>query len=220
MKKEDIHWADWHRILIGDAPTEFLLEVLLRTLLIYFVLIMCLRLMGKRMGGQLTISELAVMLTLGAIICVTMQLPDKGLLTGIVVLLSALWFQRGITFLGVKNAKIEQVLQGKEVILVKDGIIQVDQLAKESISRQQLYAVLRSQQIFNLGEVERVYLEACGLFSVYKFESPRNGLPIFPPIDTTIQSNQAHSTTVKICKVCGQETAMTTTTCTNCKHKF
>ena len=80
MKKEEIHRGDWHRILIGTAPTEFLLEVLIRTIIIYLFLLVTLRLMGKRMGGQLTISELAVMLTLGAIVSVAMQIPEKGLL--------------------------------------------------------------------------------------------------------------------------------------------
>jgi hypothetical protein len=51
MKKEDIIPWDWQRILFGQAPPEFLLEVLMRTSIIYIALLIIVRLMGKRMGG-------------------------------------------------------------------------------------------------------------------------------------------------------------------------
>jgi len=60
MKKEDIFLDDWQRILTGEAPTIFMAEVLLRTVVIYLMLLIILRLREKRMTGQLTISEMAV----------------------------------------------------------------------------------------------------------------------------------------------------------------
>ena len=183
MKKEEIHWGDWHRILMGTTPTEFLLEVLIRTIIIYLFLLITLRLMGKRMGGQLTISELAVMLTLGAIVSVPMQIPDKGLLQGVLVLFCAFAFQRGITYLAAKNHKIERFTQGSESLLIKDGVMLATELNRTKISREQLLAVLRNQNIYNLGEVQRVYLEACGIFSVFKYEQAKPGLSLLPPAD-------------------------------------
>ena len=55
MKKEDIIPGDFYRILFGETPAIFLFEVLLRTLLLYIALLVVVRVMGKRMGGQLTI---------------------------------------------------------------------------------------------------------------------------------------------------------------------
>ena len=51
MKKEEIEPWDWPRILFGQAPPEFLVEVLMRTLIVYLALQVVVRLMGKRMGG-------------------------------------------------------------------------------------------------------------------------------------------------------------------------
>ena len=203
MKKEEIHWGDWYRILIGSAPETFLLEVLLRTVCMYLILLVVLRLMGKRMGGQLTISELAVMLTLGAIICVPMQIPDRGILQGALVLVCALVFQRGLTLAGFNSSSLEKIMQGTEIILVKNGVIQVDQLNKANISRQQLYAILRSQNIFNLGEVERIYLEACGLFSVFRFTEAQPGLAISPDNDHAI-IDDFKTQDFLVCASCGQ----------------
>jgi uncharacterized membrane protein YcaP (DUF421 family) len=208
MKKEDIHWDDWQRILIGAAPAEFLIEVFIRTVVMYLVLLVVLRLMGKRMGGQLTISELAVMVTLGAIICVPMQIPDKGIVQGIFVMLCALVFQRSWSYLGFRSSKWENIIQGTEAVLVKDGVIVVEELEKANISRQQLYGILRSQDIYNLGDVERIYVEACGIFSVFKSEPPRAGLSLFPPEDDHVHEVQiTPKEDVYVCRMCGQTAA-------------
>lgn len=201
MKKEEIHLTDWHRILIGNAPAEFLLEVIIRTVVIYLFLLLTLRLMGKRMGGQLTISELAVMLTLGAIVTVPMQLPDKGVLQGILVLFCALIFQRGYSYLSVINSKIERLAQGKGSLLVKDGVLQTKELKAINISKEQLLATLRSQQIYNLGEIRRVYLEACGIFSVFKFPEARPGLLLLPYQER--METEFSFLDSQVCDVCG-----------------
>lgn len=89
------------RLLMGDAPWAFLLEIVLRTGAIYIVLFTVMRLMGKRMAAQLSISELAVMITLGAAIGVPLQTPAQGVLPAGILLVSALVFQRGGVILGV-----------------------------------------------------------------------------------------------------------------------
>jgi uncharacterized membrane protein YcaP (DUF421 family) len=219
MKKEEIHWGDWHRILVGPAPVEFLLEVLIRTMVMYLVLLVVLRLLGKRMGGQLTISELAVMLTLGAIISVSMQAQDKGLLQGILVLICALVFQRGINYLGLKSAKTERLTQGVESQVIKDGVIIVDQLEAMKISREQIMAVLRNQKIYNLGEVRRVYIEACGLFSIFKYREAKPGLSTLPPDDEAAGIELSAIDSVQICTRCGNQTKTgyeTNVICDNC----
>lgn len=218
MKKEEIHWLDWHRILMGSAPDQFILEVLIRTAVIYLFLLVILRLLGKRMGGQLTISELAVMLTLGAIISVPMQVPDKGLLQGIVVLICVLAFQRGIGYLGVKNTKIERITQGRECMLIKDGVMVASELRAMNISREQIIAVLRNQKVYNLGEVRRVYIEACGLFSVFKYPEARPGLSLLPPSDEA--AGEAFSTINKalLCENCGNPSRTENNTHNNCNN--
>lgn len=219
MKKEEIHWLDWHRILMGTAPEQFLLEVLIRTIIIYLFLLVILRLLGKRMGGQLTISELAVMLTLGAIISIPMQVPDKGLLQGFLVLLCALFFQRGINYLGVKSRKIERILQGEERLLVKNGTLFTDEIKSMKMSREQMFAVLRSEKIYNLGEVRRVYIEACGLFSIFKYPEARPGLSLLPPGDPGANSALTVDNEVMICGHCGNQPTKEemNSACKNCK---
>lgn len=204
MKKEDIHLWDINRILFGEAPHIFLVEVFIRTLLIHSLLLLAVRLMGKRMSGQLTISEIAVMLTLGAIVSPAMQSPGVGLLQGALILFLAFCFQRGLNFFEFKSRKLEKLNHGEIVMIVKDGIMMLDEMRHIKLSRQQLFAALRSEGIQNLGQVKRVYLESFGIFSIYKNEEPIAGLDIFPPDDEEIKAfSGTDENNQLVCASCG-----------------
>lgn len=147
MEKQEVKLNDIERILFGEAPPQFLIEVLIRTLIIFLALLVFLRLIGKRMGGVLTITELAVMLTLGAILSVPMQVADRGILQGIVILITVLLLQRGLNLLEFNRPKIERVTQGEVTMLVKDGTIKQGNSALSRISKQQLFSQLRQKNI-------------------------------------------------------------------------
>ena len=68
MKKEEIYFGDWKRLLLGNAPLKFLAEALIRTIIMYAILLLVLRVLGKRINVRLTITELAVIFTLGTIV--------------------------------------------------------------------------------------------------------------------------------------------------------
>jgi len=170
MDYEEVELWDWHRILIGDAPTIYLVEVLARTIIIYVALLVTINLMGKRMGGQLTLTEMAVMVTLGALVAVPMQIYDRGILMGLTALVVAVIFQRGFNWFGIKNTKFEKISQGEVSLLIKDGKFEEKQMKKARISQTQLKSILRNEQITHLSQVRRLYLEACGLFSIYTNE--------------------------------------------------
>jgi uncharacterized membrane protein YcaP (DUF421 family) len=204
MEKEEIHLWDVHRILFGDAPVQFLLEVVARTIIIYCILLIVIRLLGKRMSGQLTSVEMAVMLTLGAIVSVPMQDPARGLLQGILLLTLILIFQKSLSMWMTKNSKVEDLVQGKMLMLVKNGTLQLKEMQLVKISREQLFSVLRGQQVFNLGKVKRLYLEACGDFSTYKEINEKPGLSIMPEMDSSLERTQKKpKEDVNACSNCG-----------------
>lgn len=225
MDKSSFKLDDIKRILIGNAPPEFLIEVFIRTLLMYFLLLVIIRLLGKRMTGQLTITELAVMLTLGAIVAAPMQMPDRGILQGLLLLFCILFLQRSVTGWGVKNLKIEKLTQGELSILVKDGVMQLKEMDANRIPREQLFAEIRSHNIYQLGKIERLYLEACGLFSIYAAEKPRPGLSVLPPTDAEIHDLQqkVEEKFLMACASCGNTitTQQLNETCPVCgKHEW
>lgn len=210
MKKDQIHFEDWQRIILGNNPPEFLLEVLLRSVLILLAFLITVRLLGKRMNGQLTITEMAVMVSLGAIVSPVMQLPDRGIFLGVVILICALIFQRGITWLDFKSKRVEEITQGTESLLIADGVLQLDAMEAARISKQQVFAQLRSKKIYNVKQVARMYMEACGDFSIYTEEEEKPGLSTFPDTDPEVHSLQpAAEPAVAACMNCGNTVGLT-----------
>jgi uncharacterized membrane protein YcaP (DUF421 family) len=221
MKKEDIHLGDWQRLLFGDTPGVFAWEVVVRTVLIYLFFLVVMRMLGKRMSAQLTITELGVMIMLGGIVSVGMQIPNRGLLPVALLLLCVLFFQRGLNWLAFKSRKVEVALQGDLTLLAKDGVLQIKQLRTESISHNELFAQLRDQNIKHLGEVKRIYLEGDGNFSVFKQDPPVPGLSLLPAKDQKILAILAPADGQQVCLYCGQlaqPRSHSGKECPNCGH--
>jgi uncharacterized membrane protein YcaP (DUF421 family) len=160
------------------------------------------------------------MVTLGAIVSPAMQIPQLGVLMGIMILVCALIFQRGLNVAEFKSSKFEKISQGEVGLAVKDGIIQLEEMKRVKVSRQQLFSALRGQNVYNLGDVGRVYMEACGIFSVYRKDEPSPGLAIFPPTDDSINGySQQVLEDSRVCATCGNVTEDTDEThkCQNCQ---
>ena len=215
MKKEEIHLDDIQRILFGAAPPEFLIEVFARAVIMYLALVFIVRLLGKRTNAQLTITERSVFITLGAIIAMPMQGPPTGILVGIVILISIMIFQRSLTRTFFMSSKWEELIQGRIRLLVKDSVVDIDELQNLKISRQQLFEQLRNKDVRQLGELARVYLEACGNFTIYENEPVQPGLSVMPvDMDRVIERDPA----TLVCLHCGNKQADNNgPTCNNCK---
>lgn len=221
MKKEEIFLGDWQRILLGNAPWEFMLEVFIRTIIVYIAVLITWRILGKRMNAQLTITELAVMITLGGIASVPMQLPDRGILLGILGLACAVIFQRSINLFTFFSRKAETTIYGDVGLLVKDGILQLDQMDHYHISKEQVFAGLRSQKIQHLGEVKRAYLESSGLFSIFKQDNPHPGLSVFPEKDDQMHQDKPQDQAFAACLHCGKivrQSELKEKACPNCQE--
>lgn len=173
----------WQRLLIGDGPWSFLVEAVWRAAIIYLLLLFFMRLMGKRVAAQLTTNEMAVILMLGAAIGVPIQVSSQGVLPAVVVLATTLACQRGLSWFSSRNTRIETVSQGDVEVLVQDGRMRLDRLAKTRLSREMLASELRTRQIQHLGELRRVYIEASGGLSLIPYRDPQPGLSLCPDAD-------------------------------------
>ena len=162
------------------------------------------RQLGKRMAGELTVAEMVLMVTLGSSVAVAIQVPEGGVLLGFVVLTCALLFEKSISWLTIKSPGFETVSQGKATMLVKDGVLQLAQMKDTRITPQQIFTTLRGKDIYQLGKVERLYLEAGGKFSIYKVAGHAlPGLPIYPPEDKESEELQTKAEDTQACSTCG-----------------
>lgn len=221
MEKEEYLLTDWQRILIGTTPWEFMLEVFVRTVIIYLFLLIAMRLLGKRMTANISIFEMGVMIALGAIVSVPMQSHDRGIIPGVIILICIVVFQRSLSWINFKSRKIESVTQGKASLLIKDGVIDIDELSRSTLTHEQLFAQIRGKKLKHLGQVKRVYLEACGIFSIIEQDEPKPGLLILPSSDEKLFNDEERSDQYMSCKNCGfvEDAHNIERNCSNCNNK-
>ena len=204
MDTDDIKLGDLHRIFFGEAPNIFLLEVFFRTIIIYCILLVVLKFMGKRMSGKLTNTETAVMLMFGAIVSSGMQIPDRGLLESAFALALILVFQRGYTWLNYRSRPIERFTLGTTSLIVKNGIVQQGFMKKELLSLDELKRNLRSKDILHLGEVKRMYMETNGTFTIIPYKVAIPGLPVLPADKDLREMCYRTEKDTVVCDQCGK----------------
>jgi uncharacterized membrane protein YcaP (DUF421 family) len=108
-----------------------------------------------------------------------------------------------MNLLAFLNTKFEKFTQGQMSIVIKDGKLQLKELEKVSISREILFSKLRKKNIYQLGEIKRVYVESCGLMSIYKNKSTKPGLGILPYKDQNIWNEYQSKNGLFACTSCG-----------------
>ncbi|MDW8846307.1 DUF421 domain-containing protein [Erwinia sp. MMLR14_017] len=209
-----------HKWLIGEAPWSFTAEVLLRFIIIYLILLLVLRLMGRRFAGQLSIVDLAIMVMLGAAIGAPLQTPDKGILSTVVLLFTLLGCFRLLSLLSFCSHKVEVFTQGDVTMLVMDGRLALKHLHHAEFSRDRTLSELRSMGVQHLGEVRRAWLEPSGGVSLILYKQPRVGLWLLPGQDEDFSKRiaaegnfacghcgfvvQSHKDPQAECEYCGQ----------------
>ena len=216
MKKEDIIFSDWHRWVFGEAPPSFTFEVALRALVIFVAMLVIVRLLGRRMKGQMSVTELAVVLTLGAVIAGPMQIPTAGLLPSVAVLVALLFMHRLSNWLAYKSRRVELIEQGDTAVLLRDGCLDLPSMQRQGLSQEQLFGQLRNESIAQLGELRRVYFEANGRLSLYKLTEPQPGLSVLPPADAPPAARSGPAQDKQVCATCGYVAAPTDHAGGNC----
>jgi uncharacterized membrane protein YcaP (DUF421 family) len=214
--KNDIQQWDWERILIGEVPTAFLLEAVLRLTFVYLLLMVSMRLLGKKMASQMTRNETAAMVSLAAAIGVPVLSPDNGLLPALVIAIVVVLVAKSVLTSSARNEKIERLAQGRFEVLVNEGVMNVDVMKSTGITRERLLSQLRAQEILHLGQVRRLYFEADGKFSIARHTDPMPGLSVIPDGDPEFQAAQQRSD-IEVCHACGKTKGPTTKeNCENC----
>ncbi|MEZ2354898.1 DUF421 domain-containing protein [Caballeronia sp. RCC_10] len=174
------------RLLIGDGPWAFLVEIIPRAIVMYLFLLVAMRMMGKRMAAQLSTIELAVILMLGAAIGLPIQVSSQGVLPAGVVLATVVALQRLSAQAGLRWRKFEVLEQGDVSIVVADGRILLDELKRGLISREMLQSELRAANVAHLGQLRRVYLEASGSISIVWKAQQCPGLAVRPDMEESL----------------------------------
>jgi uncharacterized membrane protein YcaP (DUF421 family) len=203
MKPENIHWNDWVRILVGEVPGSYFIEIIFRMAFIYLLLTVSMRVMGKRMASQLNRNELAAQVSLAATIGMPILAPDRGLLPAAVIAIVIVVMARMVSRLAYENQAFEAITQDDISSMVSEGVMQMKNMKGARLSRERLMEQLRSGGLLHLGQVKRLYIEASGSFTLIKADEPNPGLSIIPLWDSDFEWEQKHLPSQYVCNNCG-----------------
>lgn len=173
---------DFIKILLADTTFTFAAEIVLRSVLMYFLIILVLRFSGKRGVRQLSIFEIAIILSLGSAAGDAMFYEEVPIIHAVIVFAVIMALYRLTTYLMMKSDAIETVLEGRPIYIVKNGLLIVEDIKQEKYSYDEFFAEMRQKKIEHLGQVKMALLETDGCLSVipYSKENIKWGLPLFP----------------------------------------
>lgn len=148
-----------------------------RAILLYIIVLIVMRLMGKREISQLQPFELAISIMIADLASIPMTETGVPISNGIIPILGLLVMHLIISILNMKSTMARQVICGKPRILIYRGKIDEAALKKERFTINELQERLRSNNIVNIGDVEYAILETSGQVTVIQKPGKRTAIP-------------------------------------------
>ena len=152
--------TDWHTVL----------QIVGRTSAVYLLVLLGIRLTGKREVGQMTPFDLTLLLLLSNSVQNAMTGPDTSLLGGAVAALVLLTLNYLLAEVSGLNRRFRSVIQGSPTLLIHNGSLIAAHCAKEHVSVDEVHRALREHGVCSISEVALAVLEVDGSISVLKYD--------------------------------------------------
>jgi len=146
-----------------------------RTLLMYVIVFIVLRLMGKREIGQLSVFDMVVSVMIAELAVIEIEDPDNHLMHGIYPIIILFIIQYTTAFVSLKSRKLRLIFDGKPSVFIAKGHIYKDELKKQRYNLDDLLIQLREQGITSIHEVDFAILETSGKISIIPSSNNQQG---------------------------------------------
>ncbi|HET9747457.1 MAG TPA: YetF domain-containing protein [Chitinophagaceae bacterium] len=172
---------DWQFLLFGKEDWGFLLEVILRSAIMFIVALAAMRAMGRR-GTKQGVFELVLIVTLGSAAGDPSFYKDVGLLPAIMVFVVVVLMYKIVNFFTARSRHLDDLVEGTYARLIKDSRFTKEKLNKLRLD--ELFEDLRLKGVSHLGQVDMAYIEASGQLSVFFLPDEKvvPGLPVIPEL--------------------------------------
>lgn len=169
-------------IFFYDTTWAFVIEIIIRCGVMFLLILIFLKLSGKRGIRQLSIFEVAIILSLGTAAGDPMIIEDVPIIQAFVVMTTIIILYRTVTWAMMKNERFETLIEGRPLYIVENGMMVIHSIKKEKYSHDEFFAEMRQQSVEHLGQVRIALLETDGCLSILFYEHKKTqwGLPLFP----------------------------------------
>jgi len=173
---------DLERIFLNSLEFSYVLEILVRTLIMFIMVLVVLRLSGKKGVRQLSLFEVAIIISLGSAAGDPMFTKDIPIIPALIVFAVIIGLYRLIIWLAVKSERVETILEGNPEYIIEDGRFVLLDSNKSTFAKDEFLSEMRQQSIEHVGQVRVAVLETTGTvsFFYYSDEDVKPGLPVLP----------------------------------------
>ncbi len=167
---------DWHRVFVGDQPPLFLLEIVLRVVVIYLYAVVLMRLMGKRGSRNLSNLENVVIMAVGSAVGSAVGdavfYPKVPITYAFVVVTVIVLPSRVIADLQVRSGAFNDFVDGRPLLTIRDGRVLDRAVRRARLRHDGFLEMLRLEGVEDTGRVRRAFLERSGELSLVCYERP------------------------------------------------
>ncbi len=163
-----------------------ILVIFLRTLVLYILVILAIRFMGKRQVGQLQPAELVIAIMISDLASIPIESSNTPILYGVIPIFTLIGAELLLSWFCLKNNKFRRLLSGESSILIYKGKILEDELKKQRFNLEDLLEELRQNNIPDISQVDYAILETSGQVSVI----PKASAQPLTPADLNIIPNE------------------------------
>ena len=173
---------DLQRMAFDKVPLEFLGEVALRSLYTFVLVFLFLKITGRRGVRQMSLFEVLIILTLGSAAGDVAFYDDVPMIPVFVVFVTLALLYRLVMWLMSKSEKLEDLFEGKPVIIVEDGQLAWEKVQRANMTEFEFFMELRLNGVEQVGQLRLAIMETNGQVSLYYYEDEdvKPGLCILP----------------------------------------
>lgn len=150
--------------------------IVIRSIILYFAVIIAIRVMGKRQIGQLQPIELVVTILISDLATMPMQNTDLPLLAGILPILTLAALEIACSLIALRAAPIRRLMYGRPLVLVCGGRFLQHEMLRARVSVYDITEAMHGEGIRDLRELDNVILETNGDLSVMPKDDAKGGL--------------------------------------------
>ncbi len=143
------------------------LNLIIKTFILYFYIVLCYRIMGKKEVGQLSIIDLIVSILIAELAAMSIEEVDRSIFISIIPIALLVIIQMSLSYITLKSNAFRKFIDGNPQVLINKGKVNFKQMQKTRYSLDDLISQLREKGIKNLEEVNYAILENNGKLSVF-----------------------------------------------------
>ncbi len=148
-----------------------------RAVIIYFFVILAVRVMGRRQVGELSTHEFVITILISAVATIPLEDNELPLSNSLIPILVFISFEIIESAISMKSGKFRDIMQGRPIFVIKDGKLQEKEMKKLRLTLDDILDSARQKDIFDITEIENAVVETNGTISVVK-KSDGKAVPI------------------------------------------